>query len=147
MCAAKMVMQSWAREYMQILTKAGLKIPLMKGDVDDGRQGSKVLRKGMMFDVNLGEFRMDNNQYVRDVEENLPDNVKMARACLPAMDSINTDLRFTTEAPEEFEKNRLPTLDFMIWLKKYLLRKINEISIYNNAKVCNVRAPEDVHPK
>ena len=114
MCAAKMVMQSWARDYMQILTKAGLKIPLMKGYVDDGHQGSTVLRKGMMFDVNLGEFRMDNNQYVRDVEENLPDNVRMARACLPAMDSINKDLRFTTEAPEEFEKNRLPTLDFMI---------------------------------
>ena len=121
MCAAKMVMQSWAREYMQILTKAGLKIPLMKGDVDDGRQGSKVLRKGMMFDVNLGEFRMDNNQYVRDVEENLPDNVRMARACLPEMDSINKDLRFTTEAPEEFEKNRLPTLDLRIWLKEGLL--------------------------
>ena len=87
-----MVMQSWARDYMKILTKAGLKIPLMKGYVDDGRQGSTVLRKGMMFNVNLGEFRMDKDQYVRDMDENLPDNVRMARACLPAMDSVNKDL-------------------------------------------------------
>ena len=59
---------------------------------------------------------MDEDQYKRDVDENLPDNVRMARACLPAMNSVNQDLKFTTEAPEDFEKKRLPTLDFMIWM-------------------------------
>ena len=49
MCVAKMVMQHWARGYTNILLKAGLKIPLMAGYVDDGRQGSTVLRKGMIF--------------------------------------------------------------------------------------------------
>jgi hypothetical protein len=36
------------------------------------------------------------------------------------MDSINKDLRFTTEAPKAFENNRLPTLEVMIWPKEGL---------------------------
>jgi hypothetical protein len=71
-------------------------------------------RKGMIFDECLGEFRMDDEQYKKDVEENLPDNMKMAKTCLPAMKNVNKDLKFMTEAPEDFEKKRLPTLDFMI---------------------------------
>ena len=116
MCAAKMVEQNWARKYTGILLKAGLRIPLMTGYVVDGQKGSTVLRKGMLFDECVGEFWMDNTQYKKDVEENLPDNVRMAKACLPAMNSINKDFKFTTEAPEDFDKKRLPTLDFMIWI-------------------------------
>ena len=54
MCAAKMVMQNWSRKYMKILLKAGLRVPLLKGYVDDGRQGGTVLRKGMLFDASVG---------------------------------------------------------------------------------------------
>ena len=50
MCAARMVMQHWARGYSNILLKAGLKLPLFSGYVDDGRQGSTVLSRGMSFD-------------------------------------------------------------------------------------------------
>jgi hypothetical protein len=32
------------------------------------------------------------------------------------MNSVNRNLRFTTECPEEFDRNRLPTLDFMLWM-------------------------------
>ena len=42
-------------------------------------------------------------------------NQKMARICKPAMNSINPDLVFTVETQEDFEKERLPTLDFEIW--------------------------------
>ena len=75
------------------------------------------MRKGMLFDESVGEFRMDVEQHRKDMEENLPDNVRMAKVCLTtAMNSINKDLKFTTEAPEDFDNNRLPTLDFMIWM-------------------------------
>ena len=47
MCAARMVMQHWARGYKTILIRAGLRLPMLKGYVDDGRQGSTVLRRGM----------------------------------------------------------------------------------------------------
>ena len=34
---------------------------------------------------------------------------------------MNDNLKFTTEAPEDFPRKRLPTLDFMIWMKRGLL--------------------------
>ena len=111
-----MVMQHWARGYTSILLRAGLRLPLMTGYVDDGRQGSTVLRKGMIFNEEKGEFMMDTEQYKLDKENDEPDNIRMARICLPAMNSVNRNLRFTTECPEEFDRNRLPTLDFMLWM-------------------------------
>ena len=39
----------------------------------------------------------------------------MARICLPAMNSINGDLEFTAEVPEDFADEKLPTLDFATW--------------------------------
>ena len=54
MCAAKMVMQSWADSYRSILIKAGLRVPLLTGYVDDGRQGGTTLRLGMRFDERGG---------------------------------------------------------------------------------------------
>ena len=116
MCAAMMVMEHWARGYTSILLKADLMIPLMNGYVDDGRQGSTVLRKGMIFNNEMGEFMMDDQQYDLDVAQDEPDNVRMARICLPAMNLVNPNLRFTTEAQEEFERRRSPTLDFVIWM-------------------------------
>ena len=45
-------------------------------------------------------------------------NARMSRLCLPAINSINRDLVFTSEIPEEFKDNKLPTLDFYLWLCK-----------------------------
>ena len=80
---------------------------MLSGYVDDGRQGSTVLRKGSVFDIEKGMFVHDEEQLKLDEENNEPDNVRMARICLPAMNSINTNLKFTTEAPEDFPGNRL----------------------------------------
>ena len=40
----------------------------------------------------------------------------MAKRCRVAMEAINEDLKFTTETQEEFCNERLPTLDFEVWL-------------------------------
>ena len=71
------------------------------------------MRMGMRFDERVGEFVFDEEQLQRDKEENEPDNVRMSKRCLPAMNHINKDLKFTTEVPEEFPMKRLPTLDFV----------------------------------
>ena len=118
MCAARMVMQHWARGYTVILLNAGLRIPLLGGYVDDGRQGSTTLRRGMVFDEERKEFVFDEVQKRIDDEEKEPDNKRMARICLPAMNSVNKNLKFTTECPEDFPRKRLPTLDFVIWMVK-----------------------------
>ena len=109
-------MQSWARKYSMILLKAGLRLPLLKGYVDDGRQGSTTLRLGMVFNESKMEFVMDAEQYKVDIEKKEPTNIRMARICLPAMNAVNKSLKFTTESPEEFPRDRLPTLDFVLWL-------------------------------
>jgi hypothetical protein len=116
MCASRMVMQHWARKYNNILLKAGLRVLLLRGYVDDGRQGSNVLRRGMKFDQERSEFIFSEDQLEIDERENLPDNIRMAQRCLFAMNSVNENLKFTTEAPEDFPNRRLPTLDFMIWM-------------------------------
>ena len=64
---------------------------------------------------------MNEEQYERDVEEDAPDNIRMAKICLLAMNSVNDDLNFTKEAPEEFSRKRLPTLDFVIWMVNVIL--------------------------
>ena len=35
---------------------------------------------------------------------------------MEAMNSVNPDLKFTTETQEDFPHERLPTLDFEIWI-------------------------------
>ena len=116
MCASRMVMQHWARKYNMFLVQAVLRVLLLRGYVDDGRQGSTVLRRGMKFDQERREFIFSEEQLQSDETENLPDNTRMAQRCLPAMNSVNENLKFTTEAPEDFPNRRLPTLDFMIWM-------------------------------
>ena len=98
------------------LLKAGLRLPLFGGYVDDGRQGSTVLRKGMVFDEETREFKFSEEQRIKDEEMQEPDNKRMARICQPAMNSVNRDLKFTTECPEDFPGQRLPTLDFVLWM-------------------------------
>ena len=42
-------------------------------------------------------------------------NARMIRLCLPLINSINENLVFTAEMPEDFPSKRLPTLDFELW--------------------------------
>ena len=42
----------------------------------------------------------------------------MARICLPAMEATNPDLKFTTESQEDYPYERLPTLDFSMWINE-----------------------------
>ena len=37
------------------------------------------------------------------------------------MNDINKDLKFTVEVPENFENERLPTLDFSLWMENGLI--------------------------
>ena len=74
------------------------------------------MRMGMRFDEGEGEFIFDEEQLARDKEENEDEKVRIKKRCLPAMNYVNKDLNFTTEAPEDFKDKRLPILDFVIWM-------------------------------
>ena len=115
--AAQLVMEHWGLSYRSLLEAAGIEIFLLSGYVDDGRQISTTVRKGTGF--RNGEFKHsedDEQEDERLKEQDESENQMMARVLKPAMNSINPDLRFTTECQEDFEHERLLTLDFEMWL-------------------------------
>ena len=115
MAASRLVMEDFFQEYEKILEKAGVTVTLMKVYVDDGRQASTLLRKGMRFDKEKMEFQWDMEAEEEDIRlerEGETPNAYMARLCLPALNAVNKDLTLTVEVEEDFEDKRLPTLDF-----------------------------------
>ena len=116
--AAELVMQDWSEKYLQILQNSELWVGLLSGYVDDGRQACSILEKGMRFSEQENKFSFSKEAELEDARlEKMGEskNQRMARVCQPAMNSINPDLVFTVESQEDFEKERLPTLDFEIW--------------------------------
>ena len=119
--ASELVVQDWAENYEKILVTAGLEVLLLAGYVDDGRQGTTILAPGMSFDTEEKKFKYtieaEQEDKKRELEGEKP-NQRMARLCVAAMNSINPDLEFTVECPEDYEDKKLPTLDFTIWQDK-----------------------------
>ena len=72
-------------------------------------------------------FRAEEKKFVWDAESEKEDEEMekngerkeefMARLCLPAMNAVNEDLTFTAEVAPDFTDERLPTLDFNLWMK------------------------------
>ena len=48
MCAAAIVMQVWSRQYRAFLSKISLRVDLLAGYVDDGRQSSEKISPHML---------------------------------------------------------------------------------------------------
>ena len=120
MACSRLVMQDWGECYRMILREAGLWVTLLKIYVDDVRQVSSTLRKGTRFDEKEKKMTWTKEAENEDIEmEEMGENkdARMARILRPAMNSINKDLRFTTEVADEFEDKKLPTLDFKLWLE------------------------------
>ena len=118
MAAAELVMQDWSEKYNQILMNSGLSTPLLAGYVDDGRQGTSTLKIGMRYNKDMNKFTHSQDAEQEDQNKKVMGesrNERMARVCLVAMNSVNEDLEFTVESQEEYENERLPTLDFAIW--------------------------------
>ena len=118
MAASRLVMEDFFQEYKMILEKSTVKVMMMKVYVDDGRQVTTMLRKGMRYQPDLKEFRWDMESQEEDEKLQKQGEGKdefMARLCLPAMNDINKDLTFTAEVASDFSNKRLPTLDFNLW--------------------------------
>ena len=79
----------------------------------------------MRFSEEKKAFVLSEEGLTEDIEkkkEGESDDQRMARVCLPAMNSINPDLQFTVETQDDFERQRLPTLDFELWKEGNLIR-------------------------
>ena len=121
MAAARIVMNDFLEDYEEILKKAKLLVTMLKVYVDDGRQVTSLLDKGMRFCKEKKEFVWSEEAEKEDREkenEGEEDDMFMARLCLPALNSINEDLTFTVEVAGDFNNKKLPTLDFNLWMKE-----------------------------
>ena len=123
MAAARIVMHDWGETYHGILEAARLETAILTGYVDDVRQGGQSMRMGMRYDEKAKQFTWSQGAKEEDrrlrVLEKESTNARMRRICMPAINNINQDLEFTAELPEEFAENKLPTLDFLLWLEKH----------------------------
>ena len=93
-------------------------LDLFSGYVDDVRQGATSIRLGLRYDSNIKSWRWSEGDYQEDMDmrrDGESRNERMIRLCLPVANSINKDLVFTAEKPEDFSENKLPTLDFVLW--------------------------------
>ena len=120
MAAARIVMNNFFKKYHEILKKANLKVTLLKVYVDDGRQVSTLLKRGMRFDEEREEFvwsREAEREDLERMEKGEADDEYMARLCVVAMNHINKDITFTTEVASEFSNKKLPTLDMNLSMK------------------------------
>ena len=116
--AAEIVMQDWATKYKKILVESGLEVLLFGGYVDDGRQLTTSLPIGSRYNPLTKKFETTKQAEAEDIARKLEGestNQRMARTCQELMNSINENLEFTVETPEDFEQEQLPTLDFKIW--------------------------------
>ena len=115
MACARLVMQDWGEELTVTLLRADLKLTLFKTYVDDGRLAGTMMRLGMRYCKKEKSFKHTHYDEMMDkmMEESGEDrNARMARICLPAMEDVNPDLKFTTEVESDFPDGWLPTLDF-----------------------------------
>ena len=121
MAAARLVMLAWAEGYRKVLEGAGVEIGVLTGYVDDVRQVSTFLKLGSRYLPETKTFRYSEEAAEEDEKlrlEGESNNGRMARVCLPAMNDILEDLQFTVEVPEDFQNERLPTLDFSLWMEE-----------------------------
>ena len=121
MAASRIVMQDFFENYERVLLSANLEINLLKVYVDDGRQITTILDKGMRYSKEEDMFKWSKEDEEEDIEREKEGESKssfMARLCLPLMNAINPDLTFTAEVAEDFEDKKLPTLDTKLWMEE-----------------------------
>ena len=74
-----------------------------------------VLPLGCKFIEELGVIEYSEKWERENMENGVTKKENTRREVQKLMNSINEDLRFTTEVEEEFENGRLPTLSFQMW--------------------------------
>ena len=124
---AKLRMIKVLRKLKTILTKSGIKWEEMFIYVDDWRVVMKALKKGTVFCKECMQFNFSLEQFREDMKSGEPDDTRTARVVLEAMNTLGTDLQFTTKVASDFKDKTLPTLDFQLWTQEELNPTTNKM--------------------
>ena len=116
MAAARLVMADWGEKLAKILEKEDIKILLKALYVDDIRTLTTALKKGKRWNEREKKFEFREDWRQEDEIAGESTTKRMAREIKKVMDSIYPNLSFEMETAEDFRNERLPTLDFSMWL-------------------------------
>ena len=118
MAVARLVLQEWSEVFKEILKKSDIKELLRGIYVDDGRNVVSKLKPNMRYNTEKKVFETDIKWAEDDKENDISREERTVIEIRKIMNSINEDLKFTTELESEFESGRLPTLSFEMWSDK-----------------------------
>ena len=115
MAVSRLVMQAWYEKYKEILDNSHIE-ELLKGIyVDDGRTVARKLMLGTRYNEIEKIFEINEENRDIDEREGITREKLTEREFKKLMNSINSDLEFTTESERDFDNKRLPTLSFEMW--------------------------------
>ena len=97
MCVARLVLQDWYESFRAILDQSKIGEHLRGLYVDDGRNVVDILPLGTRFVKESNHFEWNDEWKQHDLIENVSTRTLTEREMKEAMNSINSDLRFTTE--------------------------------------------------
>ena len=83
--------------------------------VDDGRNVIDILGNGVRYIRESQTFEYKEEWDEEDKEKGTSKKARTEIEIRNLMNSINSDLKFTTEKEEDFKNGRLPTLSFQMW--------------------------------
>ena len=112
---AKIRMKKVLKKLKRILKRSGIRWDTTFIYVDDWRMVMQALKKGVMYCHKCQVFKFSLTQFREDVRLNENDDVRTAKLILEVLNSLEHDLKFTTEVVSDFPSMTLPTLDFQMW--------------------------------
>ena len=113
-CAvARLVMNKWDRKFMAVLNTNNIKTETAFRYMDDKRVILRALALGWRWDKGQIRFRSRWEQE----DGGLSAVERTSRALHGAMESVFDSLKFEMEHQEMFPENKLPTLDFKMWVE------------------------------
>ena len=83
--------------------------------MDDGRNVVDILSNGVRYNADTKEFMYKEEWDKEDKESGVSHKKRTEVEVRKLMNSINSDLKFTTESEVDFENGKLPTLSFQLW--------------------------------
>lgn len=113
--AAKVIINRWWRKVKDIILKLGLDIGLVFVYVNDFRLGLEPIPYGWSYDKQENKWVHSTVAEQRERAELTPE-AKTRQELHNIMNSVDKELRFTTESQEQYQDGHMPTLDMKIAL-------------------------------
>ena len=122
MAAARVVMGEWGEKLLTILKDEGMEALLSALYVDDARLVVPIIERGIRWDNKRKKLTHKQEWLDEDLEMNDSDTRRTSKVIREIMNSVFRDINFEMEISEDFATNRLPTLDFEMWMEENKIR-------------------------